>query len=110
MIIKRISGAAAIAVIVSISCSAAAIAGCHCTTGDQGRWRDPMSPSGRIDDMCVRQQDFHQGQEGKMIFLNRDGTDCGDLLNFAKQNESWHGDWFLCSEISCDKGMQMFIK
>jgi hypothetical protein len=43
MIIKRISGAAAIALAVLISCRADAIAGCQCMTGDQGRWRDQMS-------------------------------------------------------------------
>jgi len=110
MIIKRISGAAAIALVVFITCSADAIAGCQCMTGDQGRWRDQMSPSGRIEDLCIGQQSFHQGEAGTMIFLNSNGADCRDLVNFAKQNESWHGDWFLCSEVNCANGMKMFIK
>src|SRR5215831_14504863 len=93
--------AASLSVIVFISCSAGAIAGCRTMTGDQGRWRDPNSPSGEINDLCVGQQNYHQGEAGKMIFLNSNPTDCKDLIAYAKQQDHWNGDWFLWSEIKC---------
>jgi hypothetical protein len=102
--------AASLAVMVFISCSAGAIAGCNRVTGDAGRWRDSSDPAGRIQDMCVRGINFYEAQAGKMIFQGRNGTDCGDLVAYAKGQESWHFDWFLWSEISCDSGMRMFIK
>lgn len=99
-----------LATVVFFSSSLDALAGCQRITDDAGRWEDPQSPSGRITSMCTAQLDFHQAQEGKMIFVKRNGTDCLDLANYAKAQESWHGDWFLWSEIKCDNGMMMFIK
>jgi hypothetical protein len=107
---KRVSGAAAIAMIALISCSAAAIADCVRKTDDAGRWRDPDNPAGTLAHMCSSGIDYYQGQVGKVIFQGRNPTDCAALVNYANHEQSWHGDWFLWSEIECDNGMKMFVK
>lgn len=79
-------------------------------TEDAGRWRDSMDPAGRIKDMCSKAINYYRAQEGTMILVNRNDSDCSDLVNYAKQQESWHSDWFLWSEIECGYQMKMFIK
>jgi hypothetical protein len=109
---KRLVGylAVPLAITTFASFSGDALAACQRQTQDAGRWRDSMKPSDRLSDMCVGQENYHAGEAGQLILVNPNPIDCKDIINFAKEQESWHGDWWLWSEIKCDRGMRMFIK
>ncbi len=83
---------------------------CERVTGDAGRWEDSQSPSGRLDEMCRTNQHIYQGQKGTMVLSNINSSDCGAAISYAKEQESWHGDWFLWSHITCTNGMEILIK
>lgn len=78
-----------------------AVAACDCHHNDDaGRWRDPKSPSGMVSELCTNQGGCHQSEEGNMC-IQGDMTQCACAIEYAKAEESWHGDWFLWSAINC---------
>ena len=81
-----------LAATIFINFSSDALAGCTRVTNDAGRWKDAMKPSDRLAYMCTGSLDFYQGEVGKMILQGRDGVDCNDLVQYAKEQESWHQD------------------
>ena len=100
----------AVSATVFISFTGDTLAACVRETGDAGRWRDAQRPSDRIATMCRRGQTYYRASRGKMILQNLNRTDCRDLVQYAKNQESWSRDWFLWSDIKCDRGMRMYIK
>jgi hypothetical protein len=97
---------------ISFCLSVQANAQCAAKTSATGRWRDPLKPSDRLEDMCKRHISTYQAEQGKMVIVNMNPADCAAALEFVRSNgnESWHGDWFLWNKIGCEHGMFVFIK
>jgi len=70
-------------------------------TDDAGRWRHPDNPSGTLAHMCSGGKDFYRGQAGKILLQIRNSKD---------PEQSWHGDWFVWSQVDFDNGMRTVIK
>ena len=74
---------------------------CDCThNGDAGRWNDSDAPNDRIAAICAQGGGCYQAQAGLMC-VNGDLSQCSCAVSAASQWQSWHGDWFLWSAISC---------
>jgi len=102
----------AVMLFISFCLSAQANAQCAAKTTAAGRWRDPLKPSDRLEDMCKRHILTYQAERGEMVIVNMNPEDCAAALDFARNNgnESWHDDWFLWNKIGCSHGMFIFIK
>ncbi len=77
---------------------------------DAGRWRDSDSPAGRIEALCYEGLRDGSYQEHGLCYQAEVGYMCveGDLRNgcacaieAAQEWQSWHGDWFLWSAVTC---------
>ncbi|RYO90469.1 hypothetical protein DL766_004251 [Monosporascus sp. MC13-8B] len=77
---------------------------CDCRhNNDAGRWRDPeMGPSGRLAWLCSQGGGCHTAQRGRMC-VSGDLNQCGCATQSARDWESWHGDWFLWSSVTCGR-------
>lgn len=78
-------------------------------SGDAGRWTDNDDPATRLADMCARHYTTYQAQNGRMVIQNMNTNDCNNAIGFAKNQQSWHGDWFLWNEITCGN-MKVYIQ
>ena len=86
---------------ITLGLAVVANAECISATSDAGRWNDSMAPADRLQWMCSQNQTVYQAQAGKMVILSENPQDCNDAFIFAKSAQSWHGDWFLWSDIKC---------
>ena len=80
-----------------------AYAQCDCIhNGDAGRWNDSDAPNDRIAALCAEGGDggCYQAQAGLMC-VRGDVSQCGCAVSAASQWQSWHGDWFLWSSVTC---------
>ena len=74
---------------------------CSCDhNNDAGRWRDSESPSGRIAILCGSGGGCYQAEAGLMC-VQGDLNQCGCAVAAATDWQSWHGDWFLWSAVTC---------
>ncbi|KAK4195694.1 hypothetical protein QBC40DRAFT_315569 [Triangularia verruculosa] len=72
----------------------AALLACGCVhNNDAGRWDDPMSPSGRVADLCSRGGGCHQAAIGRMC-VHGDLGQCGCAVQSAQEWESFSGPAF----------------
>lgn len=67
---------------------------------DAGRWDDDMKPSDRLDYLCYHNGGCWDARIGRMC-VNGDLSNCLAAGTAARQWESWHGNWFLWSAITC---------
>lgn len=81
---------------------------CWQNTNDAGRWNDALSPADRLLELCKLGdgEHCHQAIKGKMCVSGpRSEAFCNFVWGWAGSQQSWHGDWFLWSDISCDGGV-----
>jgi hypothetical protein len=78
-------------------------ADCNCVhNGDAGRWRDSDTPAARLAEICHDNPGgyCYQAEAGKMCVAG-DYNQCDCAVQMAANWQSWHGDWFLWSAITC---------
>lgn len=81
--------------------AADATAACDCQhNGDAGRWNDAADPAGRLASLCSNGGGCWQATAGRMC-VNGDLNQCPCAIQSAQEWQSWHGDWFLWSAVSC---------
>ncbi|KAM0689940.1 hypothetical protein Q7P36_008706 [Cladosporium allicinum] len=68
---------------------------------DAGRWDDPLAPADRLADLCGHGGGCYQAKIGHMC-VEGNLNQCGSAVVAAKDWQSWHGNWFLWSAITCD--------
>lgn len=74
---------------------------CDCVhNGDAGRWRDGLSPSGRLQDLCNQGGGCWDGERGRMC-VSGDMSKCSCAITSAQEWESWSSDWWLWSAVTC---------
>lgn len=81
---------------------------CNCVhNGDAGRWRDSDSPAGRLTQLCpqtsVTSPNCYSAEKGTMCTTG-DRSQCNCADEAAANWQSWHGDWFLRTIITCGNG------
>ncbi|GIZ37465.1 hypothetical protein CKM354_000091000 [Cercospora kikuchii] len=92
---STISIIAALATTISAQCSCA-------RNNDAGRWVDSRySPADAVDTLTASGQCIKAETQGN-ICVNGDASKFGCLRQFARQEQSYHGDWFLWTAIQCE--------
>ncbi|KAG4442781.1 hypothetical protein IFR05_001727 [Cadophora sp. M221] len=88
-------------------------AACDCTHigGDSGRWVDRLSPSQAVKEMNPNPDGslkcYTASVQGT-ICINGDAGQYSCMYEYAESQQSYHGDWFLWSFITCG-GMTLRI-
>ena len=81
---------------------------CWKNTNDAGRWEDSKNPADRFVDLCKQGNGEHcyQATQRKMCVSGPgDAAFCDYVWGWAGSQQSFHGDWFLWSDITCDGGV-----
>ncbi|KAK4232973.1 hypothetical protein C8A03DRAFT_39354 [Achaetomium macrosporum] len=74
--------------------SARAAQACSCFhNNDAGRWDDRLDPAGRIADLCSVGGGCYQAAIGRI--------QCACATQAGKDWQSWHGNWFLWTAVTC---------
>jgi hypothetical protein len=74
---------------------------CGCFhNGDAGRWDDSMDPAGRLTALCRAGGGCYQAAIGRMC-VTGDLSRCDCAEQVAADWESWHGNWFLWTAVTC---------
>ncbi len=82
---------------------------CYCYANeDAARWDDSDAPADRLEAMCAQGVSCYQANIGLMC-VDGDLSQCGCAVEYANAWQSWHGDWFLWSAITCD-GLSLTIE
>jgi hypothetical protein len=106
--IMRVSITNAFVLIAAFSTEASAY-NCWRNTDDAGRWRDSKSPADRLVELCKQGDGEHcwQAEVGRMCVTGRGNENfCNYVWGWAGREQSWHGDHFLWSDITCDGGIE----
>ncbi|KAK0755697.1 hypothetical protein N5P37_011753 [Trichoderma harzianum] len=75
---------------------------CSCShNNDAGRWGTDGTPATAISNLCQQGGGCATGNGGGQLCISGDFGQCGCAVNFANQQQSQHGDWFLWSSITC---------
>jgi hypothetical protein len=82
---------------------------CWRNTDNAARWDDSMSPADRLVQLCNvagTGERCHQAKIGRMC-VDGPGTEafCNYIWGWAGSQQSFHGNWFLWADITCDGGV-----
>jgi hypothetical protein len=76
-------------------------ADCNCIhNNDAGRWRDTDTPDDRLAALCGSGGGCYQAEAGTMC-VEGDLSQCNCAIAAAGDWQSWHGDWFLWTAVTC---------
>lgn len=77
------------------------IRSCDCVhNNDAARWDDALKPSERLADLCSNGGGCYKAAKGTMC-VTGDLSKCSCASDSAAQWQSFHGNWFLWSAITC---------
>ncbi|OAK99312.1 hypothetical protein IQ06DRAFT_348916 [Phaeosphaeriaceae sp. SRC1lsM3a] len=81
---------------------------CWRNTNNAARW-DDISPADRARELCRvagTGERCHNGKIGRMC-IDGPGTDafCDYIWGWTGSQQSWHDNWFLWADITCDGGV-----
>ncbi|KAI0136249.1 hypothetical protein BJ170DRAFT_589244 [Xylariales sp. AK1849] len=91
---------------------------CDCNNNnDAGRWHDKDAPADAAKSLNLSVTDgqlatacYTADVQGTMCLFASNNYDLVCLLNYAYDQQSWHGNWFLWSEIRCNAGARLTIE
>ena len=74
---------------------------CFQVGANPGRWDNDYDPRGRLQWMCEQKQNEYQAETGKFVIENLSAANCKLVVEFAKKEQSHHGNWWLWNNIQC---------
>lgn len=81
---------------------------CWRNTANAARWQDAKNPADRFVELCKQsgpgERCFSAIQGRMCVDGPRDEAFCNYVWGWAGSQQSFHGDWFLWADITCDGG------
>lgn len=88
--------------LLAMAITSIGLASAQCShNGDAARWVDNNSPAAVVSNLCNSGGGCFKASGQGTMCINGDLSQCPALEQEASNDQSYHGDWFLWSAITC---------